>query len=65
MWLKVLNATWVEAAEVDIQECVHLPSAMWRAGAGPTPLLCFAVVEATVMPMQEHPCLLVLLHSSS
>ena len=29
---------------------VSLPLAVWQAGAGPAPLLYFAVVEAAVMP---------------
>ena len=31
---------------------VSTPLAARRAGAGPTPLLCFAVVEAAVMPVR-------------
>ena len=31
---------------------VSMPLAVRRAGTGPTPLLCFAVVKAAVMPTQ-------------
>ena len=53
----VLNVTWVEAAEVDVQRCVQPPVAAQWTGAGPVPLLCFAVIESTLhVCMNVHAC---------
>ena len=51
MRLKVLNATWVEVAEVDVRECApacsHTVGWHWSHAVA---LLCFAVIKTTVMP---------------
>ena len=64
MRLKVLNATWVEAAEVDVQECVpafgHATGWHWSRTVA---LLCSR--RNYCHAPCERPRLLVLLRSSS
>ena len=55
--LRVLNGTWVEAAEVHMLRSVRLLVAAQWTGTHSTSLLCFVAVEQTLMPMHDLLCI--------